>query len=205
MVSTSMQQRHQHKRCADLVEDGHLGKGRDGSRNSGGGNDRHGSDHGKAAVVELLVPLGGELVGTDVGAHVDSGEDNLREGSSLGVVDFLRLGGDLGNEGGEEDLGLAGIRDGSPGLEGLHGREGLEGGSVGEVTREVDSVGLDEEANEGNHGNTGVLELGGTEPGKSLVGSRGGQAEGVEGLDGHGASVHIIKSIEGRRGLTNVP
>jgi hypothetical protein len=84
--------------------------------------------------------------------------------------------------------------DGIPSIKGLHGGEGLEGNILAEHTREVDSGSLDKVSSGGKHSNAGVLELGSTEPGQSLIRSHGGKAKGVELLEGHGGSRHAVKS-----------
>jgi len=175
-------------------------KGRDGSWDIVSGDERHDGDHGKTSVVELTVLLLLQSLGIDV-REVNWRENNSGKGSSLGVVGGLRLSGDLGNEDGGKDLGLSGIRDGSPGIEGLHGGERFEGNIRGEHSWEVDSSTLDDVSGGGKHSNAAVLEFRSTEPGEGLVRSSKGKAKGIEGSNRGGASWHIRKSgLEGGRG-----
>ena len=108
----------------------------------------------------------------------------------------LGLGDELGEEDSEDDLLLASVRDGGPGVEGLHGREGLEGDVLGggEHAGEMEAGALDEVASGGKHGASSVLELGGTEPGKSGLRPKIGKAKGIEGLEGHRGTGHVIKA-----------
>lgn len=185
----------------DLEDILHSGEEGNGSRGSGSSNNRHNSDHGKASVVELGVLFALQLVSRNSG-HVNCGEDDSGKSSTVHVVNLLGLGNNLGDQDGEKDLGLSGIRNGIPGLEGLHFGNLLEGNIAGEHSREVDSVGLSEETNEGNHGNTGVLELGSTEPLEGGVGTSLGQSKRIEALGRHGASWQLIeRRLKGGAGL----
>mmetsp|Transcript_3100 Transcript_3100/g.4130 ORF Transcript_3100/g.4130 Transcript_3100/m.4130 type:complete len:241 (-) Transcript_3100:27-749(-) len=181
------------------LEHGVSGKGRDGSRDVVSGNEGHDGDHGKTSVVELTGLLGGDGSGIN-SREVNWGENNGRQGSSLGVVGSLRFGDKFGNEDGSDDLGLTGIRDGIPGIEGLHAGEGFEGDVLGKHTREVDSRSLDDVSGGGKHGNTGVLKLGSAEPKKSLVGSNGGKAEGIESTQRSSGSGKVLQRHGDRGG-----
>ena len=176
-------------------------KGRDGSWDVSGGAEGHDGDHGKTSVVELSALLLHQLSSVNT-REVNWGEDNSWEFSSLGVVGSLGLSDDFGKEDGEVDLGLSGIRDGSPGIEGLQGGERFEGNIRGEHSWEVDSSTLDKVSGGGKHSNTGVLELGGTEPSKGGLRSEGGKVEGIEAFEGSSGSWHISKGhVEGTGGL----
>mmetsp|Transcript_37589 Transcript_37589/g.76678 ORF Transcript_37589/g.76678 Transcript_37589/m.76678 type:complete len:225 (-) Transcript_37589:72-746(-) len=183
------------------LEHGVADEGGDRSGDVGGGNERHDGDHGEAAVVELSILLlleGGRI---DAG-EVDGGEDDGGEVSTLGVVGSVGLGDDLGKEDGEVDLGLAGVGDGSPGIQGLHGRKGLERDAVGggEHAGEVAPGGLDQVPGGGEHGDAGVLELGRAEPGEGGLGSEGGEVQGVELGEGGGGAGHVIDGKADRGG-----
>lgn len=108
----------------------------------------------------------------------------------------LGLGDELSEEDGEDDLLLAGIGDGGPGIEGLHGRKRLEGDVLGggEHAGEVEAGALDEVAGGGKHGASSVLELGGTEPGQGGLRSEIGKSKGIESLEGHRGTGHVIKA-----------
>jgi hypothetical protein len=190
-------QTHQFLICkTSLVEGGNSGESRDGSRDVGLRDERHDGDHGKTSVVEFTVLL--YLHG--IGRHsreVNWWENHGWQRASLGVVDILGFGSDLGDEDGGKDLSLSGIRDGSPSIDWLHGGKVSEGDIVGEHSREVESSGVDKVTGGGNHGATAVLELSSTEPSKGLVGTNGGEAHRVESLKRGGASWHISKSSEG--------
>lgn len=166
----------------------------------GFGDERHDSDHGKTSVVKLTVLLLLEGGSIDAG-EINWWENHARQRTSLGVVDLLGLGHELGDEASGKDLSLSGIRDGSPGVNWSHGGKVTEGNIVGKLSREVDSGGVDKVTGGGNHGATSILELGGTEPVKGLVGTNGGKAHRIEQLDRSGATWHISKSIEGSAGL----
>ena len=192
-LSTNKNMRYPRSGVSDNLEGRVANEGRYGSRDIVGGDEGHDGDHGKTAVVELTVLLLGHGLGVDA-REINGRENNGGVGSSLGVVSSLGLGDHLGNEDGEKDLRLAGIGDGGPGIEGLHAGERLEGDVVAEHAGEVDARSLDDVAGGGKHGNTAVLELGGTEPEEGLLTSRGGKGEGVEVLDGGGAAGHVIKA-----------
>mmetsp|Transcript_22546 Transcript_22546/g.62903 ORF Transcript_22546/g.62903 Transcript_22546/m.62903 type:complete len:250 (+) Transcript_22546:78-827(+) len=168
------------------------GEGWDGAWDGVGSDEGHDGDHGEASVVQFTVLLGLECGFADTG-EVDWWEDDGWGGTSLHVVDSLALGGELGDEDGSEDLGLATVWDGIPSLEWLHAGEALEGDIAAEHAWEVNSGGLDDVSGGGEHGNASVLELGGAEPGKGLVTSDGGEGEWVEGLDWSGVSGHLIE------------
>lgn len=84
-----------------------------------GGNVRHDSNHGEAAVVELTVSLGGKSVRVNI-RKVELGEDDLGEGAALGVVSSLCFGRELGAKDHGKDLGLTGEGDKLPGVNGVH-------------------------------------------------------------------------------------
>ena len=65
---------------------------------------------------------------------------------------------------------------------------------MAEHAGEMDARSLDDVAGGGKHGNTAVLQLGGTEPEERLLTSRGGQVKGVKVLDGGSAASHVIKA-----------
>ena len=102
----------------------------------------------------------------------------------------------LGNEDHRQDLSLTGHGDGRPGLGRAHLRERLEANVTGggEHTGEVDSGGVDEVSGGGNHGATSVLELGGAEPGESLIRSQGGEVEGIEVGKRGGTTGHLLEA-----------
>ena len=194
-LSTNKNMRYPRSGVSDNLEGRVANEGRYGSRDIVGGDEGHDGDHGKTAVVELTVLLLGHGLGVDA-REVNGRENNGGVGSSLGVVSSLGLGDHLGNEDGEKDLRLAGIGDGGPGIEGLHAGERLEGDVVAEHAREVEARSLDDVASGGKHGNTAVLQFGGTEPGKGLVTSNASKSKGVESLDRGGVSGHILQSLE---------
>lgn len=190
-----------------LVSNGRLmeclnsGKSRDGSRDVSLGDEGHNSNHGKTSVVEFTVLLPLQGLRGNIG-EVNWWEDHAWKWASLGVVDRLGLGDELSNKAGGQDLGLSGIRDGSPCVNRSHGGKVSECNVVGEVSREVKSGGVDQVANCGDHGSTSVLQFTSTEPSESLVGSNGGKAQRIEQLDGGGGSWQISKCIEGSAGLS---
>lgn len=94
----------------------------------------------------------------------------------------------------DKDTELTALRNSVPGIKGLHGGERLKSGVVGQVSREVDSGSLDDVSGCGEHGNTRVLQLGGTEPSQSGLRSQVSESKGVESLEWKGASSHVIKS-----------
>ena len=108
----------------------------------------------------------------------------------------LGLGDELGEEDSDINLLLAGLGDGAPGIEGLHGRKGLEGDVLrgGQHAGEMEAGALHEVARGGKHGATGVLELSGTEPGESGVRAKIGKAEGIECLEGHRGTGHVVNA-----------
>jgi len=168
------------------------GKSRNGSRDVVGGDESHDTDHSKTSVVQFTVFLCLQYIGIN-SREVELREDNFRGGSSLHVVGSLGFAGKFGNEDGSQNLGLSGIRDGIPGIERLHGRKRSEGDIVTELSREVESLGLDPVSGESKHGNTSVLEFGGTEPSKGLVTSDRSESKRIEILDWLGASSHGVK------------
>jgi len=172
------------------------GKSWDRSWDVVGGDEGHDGNHGKTSVVELTVLLEGHGLGRNTG-EIDWWEDDGWEGTSLGVMVTLGFGDELGNEDGEEDLGLSSSWYGLPGIEGLHGGEGLEGDIGGQLSREVDSGSLDDVSCGGEHGHTGVLELGGTEPKKGLIGSGSGESDRIEGREGGGGAGEVLEGVEG--------
>mmetsp|Transcript_26563 Transcript_26563/g.56927 ORF Transcript_26563/g.56927 Transcript_26563/m.56927 type:complete len:207 (-) Transcript_26563:87-707(-) len=175
-----------------LVEGIHTGKGRDGSLDVVGGDESHDSNHSKTSVVQFTGLLRLQCFGIN-STEVELRENNFRCGSSLHVVSSLGFAGKFGNEDGSQDLGLSGIGDGIPGIEGLHRGEGVEGDITAEHTREVESLRLDNVSGEGKHGNTTVLQFGGTEPCEGFVTSDIGKVEGIKVLDWLGASGHGVQ------------
>lgn len=109
----------------------------------------------------------------------------------------------FGNEDCGKDLSLSSGGDGGPLVDGLHGGERLEGDIRAQHTGKVDTGSLHDEASAGQHGDTSVLKFGSFEPVVSLLTTDVGQAQGVEVLNGHGASRLTIKgdSAESRAGL----
>jgi hypothetical protein len=202
------------------LEHGVSGEGRDRSWNVGGGRKRHDGDHGKTSVVQFSVFLDLHCAFIDSG-EVNWWEDDGGGVSSLGVVNSIGLTDDLRKKDQSNDLALAykspekkqldkaylngkdnrrnkldsltSFRDGVPGIEGLQGGQGFERNILAEHTGEVDSSSLDKVSSGGKHSNTGVLELGSTEPGKGLIGSKGSKAQRIEGLQRHSVSCHVTE------------
>lgn len=58
----------------------------------------------------------------------------------------------------------------------------------------MDSGSVDKVSSGGNHGNTAVLELGGTEPEESLITSPVGEVQGIEVGEGSGGATNVIKT-----------
>ena len=117
---------------------------------------------------------------------------------------LVSFGDKFGNEDGEKDLCLSGIRNGGPLVDGLHGGKGFERNIRAQHTREVKSHALDDETGGGNHGASAVLELGSLKPGVSLVTSSIGQSQRIEALDGHGASRLTVKGDTERSACLNI-
>jgi len=86
----------------------------------------------------------------------------------------------LSGEDGGKDLRLSSGGDGRPCIRGAHGGEGFEADVTGEHAREVESGSVEKVSSGGNHGNTAVLELSGTEPEEGLVTSPCGKTKGIE-------------------------
>mmetsp|Transcript_30544 Transcript_30544/g.57826 ORF Transcript_30544/g.57826 Transcript_30544/m.57826 type:complete len:143 (+) Transcript_30544:830-1258(+) len=86
----------------------------------------------------------------------------------------------LSGEDGGKDLRLSSSRDGRPRIRGTHGGEGFKADVTGKHAREVESGSVEKVSSGGNHGNTAVLELSGTEPEEGLVTSPCGKAKGIE-------------------------
>ena len=167
-------------------------KGGNRSRDVVGSDESHDSNHSKTSVVQFTVLLHLQSIGINI-REIELREDNFRGVSSLHVVGALGFTGEFTNEDHSQNLGLSGIRNGIPGIEGLHCGKRFEGNIRAEHTREVESRGLDPVSSEGKHGNTAVLEFGGTEPSKGLVTSNVGKVEGVEVFDGFCASSHGVQ------------
>mmetsp|Transcript_22230 Transcript_22230/g.55042 ORF Transcript_22230/g.55042 Transcript_22230/m.55042 type:complete len:241 (+) Transcript_22230:134-856(+) len=185
---------------SSLLESVKSGKSRDRSRDVVGGDESHDTNHSKTSVVQFTVFLCLQYIGIN-SREVELREDNFRGGSSLHVVGSLGFTGKFTNEDHTQNLSLSGIRDGIPGIEGLHGGKRSEVDIRAELTREMVSSGLDDVSGEGKHGNTSVLEFGGTEPSKGLITSDRGEAKRIEVLDWLGASGHGVKvSTKGSAG-----
>ena len=150
------------------LEGGVSSKSRYRSRDVVGSNERHDGNHGKTSIVKLTAPLRLKNSRINIG-EIEFGENNLRKRTSLGVVGILGLGGKLSNEDSSNDLSLSSKRDKLPSIEGVHCGKRFEGNIRGEHTREVESRGLYEVSSGGEHGNTGVLELGSTEPAEGTL------------------------------------
>ena len=71
---------------------------------------------------------------------------------------------------------------------------------MAQLPGEMNTSSLNQVSSGGKHSNTGVLQFSGTEPSQSLVRSEGSEVEGIERLERHGASRHIIKSSKRCRG-----
>ena len=110
--------------------------------------------------LEGVVQVEGDGVGDTIGARGEVGEvTGLATGHVMLVVGSRELGPELkeANEG--KDLPLGIVRDGIPKRRGV-GLTG-EGRAIHlHGPRELDAVGMDDVADEGEHGNTAVLDLG---------------------------------------------
>jgi hypothetical protein len=89
-----------------FLEHGISGKGRNRSRNIGGSNKRHNSDHGKATVIQLSASLDLHRVFIDR-SEVDWGEDNSWKFSAFGVVNSIGLADNFSKEERSVDLLLS--------------------------------------------------------------------------------------------------
>jgi hypothetical protein len=167
-------------------------QGRDRSRDIVGGDEGHDSDHGKSSIVQFTALLDFQCFGVNSG-KVNRRENNGGHGSSLHVVSSLTFGGKFGNEDCSQDLCLAGIRNGVPGIERLHGGERFEGDVVAEHAREVESGSLHDVTCCGKHGNSSVLQFGGAEPVEGLITSNIGKSKRIESLDRGGVSWKTAK------------
>lgn len=169
------------------------GKGGNRSRNVVGGNEGHDGNHGKTAIVQFTVLLSLQSFLADT-REINRGEDNGGQRSSLHVVGTLGFRRKFGNKDSSQNLGLSGVRDGLPGIEGLHAGQGFEGNVLAEHTGEVNSGGLDDVSSGGKHGNSAVLQFGGTEPSKCFIATDFGVTKRVEVLDRSCASRHAIQA-----------
>ena len=142
-------------------------------------------------------------------AHL-SGNSSAEVVSAPGLEEDLVV--ELNKSGKDQELGLSPSGDSIPSLQSLGG-DAAEGQIGGKVSGEVESSANDTPSNEGSHGNTTVLELGVTEPSKSLVRSPFGKTEriphlaefsGIRGGKDLGlANAGVRRLNGGRRGLLN--
>jgi hypothetical protein len=146
-----------------------------------------GGEHGKAAVVELLVGLGESLLGGLEGSETSLvGQSTSLASGVKGVVDVAD----------EEDH-----------LHPAEGRDGLDGGNAvgdgGERNARGDDAGESEElgndvAEDSELANTAVLELSGSVESEGLSIDISGKREGIEVADGiSDASLGLVAHLQG--------
>lgn len=176
----------------DNLEHRISGKSWDRSWDGTSSNERHNCDHGKTAIIQFSVLLELHCLFANP-REVNWWENNSGSSATLHVVGSLSFRSEFRAQDGEQDLALSGIWNGGPRIKGLHGRQRFKGNVGAQHSWEMDAGGLDDVPSGGEHGNTTMLQLRGSEPSKSLITSPFRKIQRVESLDRESVPRHALQ------------